>query len=481
MRVFRLVTPIVATMLFAGPVHAEGKGEINTKIKAAMEAYDSFDYDGAKKQLVAAVAAAKKSNLSKDPVTAKAYLDLGIVAFAVPDLDAAKAAFNDAVRIDPKIQIDVAYKSPELAKLLDTARSEAKKGASGTSEPTLPADPSGGGADCASVKGLEHTIVDSAKAGAPQPIEVMVGADLKVAKVAVMFRPEGSTDFTEVKLAKAGDCKYTGIIPAAVMKGSLVHYYVAAFNDAAKAVASKGSAGSPNIIEISGVAAKHASGHGDDEDPIGGGKKVVATSSSGGEAAGEVSADAAPSTPKGPQKVFLGVTGGTGLGYVTGTTEGMNTVKNCCVGKNLLVVTPELGYFVNQQLSIGIAARIGLPLDANLTGHSTAAPAGLLRLRYALAASGEGLRVMGQLGAGFLRTTIKLDASMTTGGDTDIVAQGPLLFGGGIGYSKRLGNTVTFIADLDAIVAVAVVSRVGVSPMNSGVAADASLGFAVGF
>ncbi len=480
MRVIRFVTPIfapLAMMLLAGPVHAEGKGEINSKIKAAMEAYDSFDYDGAKKQLSTAISAAKKSNLAKDPVTAKAYLDLGIVAFAVPDLDAAKAAFVDAVRIDPKIQIDVAYKSPELAKLLDNARAEVKKGGGATSEPSLEPD-LGGGADCSSVKGLEHTIVDSAKAGAPQPIEAMVGSDLKVAKVSVMFRPEGSTDFTEVKLSKQGDCKYTGAIPAAAMKGSLVHYYVAAFNDASKTVGTKGSSGSPNIIEISGVAGKRPTG-GDDEDPIGGRKTTVAAATN--ESVGDVQADTGPATPKGPQKVFIGVTAGTGLGYVTGTTEGQNTVKNCCIGKSLLVITPELGYFVNAKLSIGIAARIGMPLDANLPGHATAAPAGLVRVRYALAASGEGFRVMGQVGAGFLRNTIKLDATMTTGSDTDIVAQGPLLIGGGIGYSKRLGNTVTFLVDVDALAGIAVVSSIGNSPMNSGISADASLGFAVGF
>ena len=128
MRVFRLVAPIAALLLFAGPAHADPKGDVSAKIKAAMEAYDSFDYDGAKKQLTAAIAAGKKSKLDHDPVLAKAYLDLGIVAFAVPDEAAAKAAFVDAVKIDPKIQIDVAYKSPELAKLLEQARGEAGGG-----------------------------------------------------------------------------------------------------------------------------------------------------------------------------------------------------------------------------------------------------------------------------------------------------------------------------------------------------------------
>jgi len=53
MRVFRFVAPIAALLLFAGPVHADPKGDVSAKIKAAMEAYDSFDYDGAKKQLTA--------------------------------------------------------------------------------------------------------------------------------------------------------------------------------------------------------------------------------------------------------------------------------------------------------------------------------------------------------------------------------------------------------------------------------------------
>lgn len=468
MRGFRFVAPIAALLLFAGHAHADPKGDVNAKIKAAMEAYDSFDYDGAKKQLTAALATAKKSKLDKDPVTAKAYLDLGIVAFAVPDAEAAKAAFVDAVKIDPKIQIDVAYKSPELAKLLDSARAET--GSTGGSAPTL----DGGGADCSSVKGLEHTLIDTSKAGAPQPIEAMLGTDVKAAKVSVMYRVEGATDFTEVKLTKQGECKYVGAIPASAMKGSLVHYYVAAYNDAAKPVASKGSSGSPNIIEISGVAAKRV---GDDEDPIGGAKRPTGGGGGGSE---EISSNVTV-TPKGRQKVFLGVTAGTGFGYVTGTTEGMNTVKNCCLGKDLLVVTAELGYLVNPKLSIGLAFRMGLPVDANLDGHATGAPAGLVRVRYALAESGEGLRVMGQVGAGYLRNTIKLDTAMTTGGDTDIVAQGPLLIGGGIGYMKRLGSAVAFIADVNVTAGLAVVKTVGLSPMNSGISADANIGFAVGF
>ncbi|HEY6038215.1 MAG TPA: hypothetical protein VIV58_28230, partial [Kofleriaceae bacterium] len=172
---------------------------------------------------------------------------------------------------------------------------------------------------------------------------------------------------------------------------------------------------------------------------------------------------------------------GSGVGYLTGTTEGMNTVKNSGFGRSLLVLVAELGYFVNPQLSIGAAFRMGLPIDANVDGHATGAPGGLLRVRYVLSPTGEGFRVMGQVGAGYLRNTLKLDTTMTTGGDTDIVAQGPLLLGGGVGYMKRLGSTVAFVADLDVLAGIAVVNKIGLSPLNSGVSADAQIGFAIGF
>jgi hypothetical protein len=182
-----------------------------------------------------------------------------------------------------------------------------------------------------------------------------------------------------------------------------------------------------------------------------------------------------------PARVYVGVAGGTGFGYVTGLTEFDNRVENCCIGNSLVVITPELGYYVNPQLSIGMAARLGIPVGANLEGHSTLAPAGLVRVRYALAKSGEGVRVMGQLGAGILRNTIKLNDA-AAGMDTDIVAQGPLLLGAGVGYTKLLSGKVAFIADFSALGAIAVVDNLGSAPnLNSGISADLSLGIAVGF
>lgn len=474
---------VVAAVLAIGAssAWADPKADVSSKTKEAMENYDLMDYDAAKKALNQALATAKKAKLDKDPVTARVYLDLGLAAFAAGDQEGAKVAFLSAVQIDPKIQIEAAYKSPELTKLLD----EAKAGAGGGGKVTTggggtTSEPVADAVDCSSVKGFEHTIIDTAPQAAPQPIEVLLGADITPVKVSAFYRVEGATDFTEVKLSKQGDCKYTGAIPATAMKGSLIHYYVAALDGNNKAIASKGSSGSPNILELTAPVKKNVAIKDDGEDPIngkkgGGGEKI----DTGGEVSGGVVAGG-----KRP-KVMITLAGGTGFGYVTGNTEGGNMVQQCCVGNSYVVLLPEIGYQVNDKLSIGIAGRIGLPLGANVNaegseGHSTIAPGALVRLRYTLSATGEGLRVMGQIGGGVMRNTIKLTTN-TEGMDTDIVTQGPLLIGGGIGFLKKLSGKVAFVADLSALAGVAVVDKVSGVNTNTGIGADLSLGLAIGF
>jgi hypothetical protein len=447
---------------------ADGRGDVEKKIKEAMEQYDLMDYDAAKKLLNQALATAKKAKLDKDGVSAKAYLDLGIVAFVNNDKDAAKLAFLSAAQIDSKIQIDPAYKTADMAKLLDEARGEAGGGGGGATEPVADS-----GVDCSSVKGLQHEIIDTAAGNTPLKVEALLGKDVTASKVSVFFRPEGATDFTEVHMSKQGECKYTGTIPAAGMKGSLVHYYVAAYDGGMKPVAAKGSQGSPNIIEV--TAGPAVAVRGDDEDPINGEK--TGGGASGG---GEVTSSVTVSGPKKP-KIMIAISGGTGSGYVSGTTEENNPVKSCCFGGAIAVVMPEIGYHVSPQLAVSVAARIGIPLGANFDGHATAAPGALLRLRYALAKSGQGVHVMGQIGAGILRNTIKIDNPMM-GMDTDIVAQGPLLVGGGVGLTKNLSSNIAFIADLSALAGIAVVDHLGSAPkLNNGFSVDLSLGLALGF
>lgn len=453
-----------------GSAAADPKADIEKQARTAMEAYDQMDYDAAKSTLTAAIQAAKKAKLDREQINAKIHLYLGIAAFASGDVDGTKAAFTVAAAIDPKIQIEAAYRQPDLVKILDSVRPSGGGGGGG-------AEPAGGDDDCGSIKGLQHKVIENGVVGSEQPIEAHLGGDVTAARVALMYRTEGATDFVEVKLTKQGRCKYIGAIPASAMKGAVMHYYVAAYNENNRVIVGKGSSGSPNLIEL--AAGGGGAGGGDHEDPInknagnGGGKP-----SGGSISGGVVTGGKAP-------KVFLAVTGGTGFGYVTGQTEANNEVQNCCIGNSLVVVTPELGFYVNRQMSIGIAGRIGLPLGANVdppnATHSTIAPGAVVRVRYALSPTGEGVRFMGQLGGGIMRNTIKLEMQPSGGGDTDIVAQGPLLVGAGVGFKKSLSANVAFVADLSALAGIAVVQKVGTAKVNSGVGGDVTLGLAFGF
>jgi hypothetical protein len=445
----RCLAAVIVSIIWclAAPAQADPRSEIAAKEKAAMASYDSMDYEVARRLLNQALAIAKQAKLDKDPIVARVYLDLGIAQLAGSDQEAARGAFLSAIQIDPKIAVDAAYKSPELVKLLEEARAEATAGGA-----------------CKAVTGLQHTRVPRSEGRAPQSIEAVIGPDLTPARVVVMYRPEGAIDFVEARLTRQGGCKYAGTIPASAMHGNLVHYYIAAYDATNKVLAAQGSSASPNIMELGAAAPRP-----DPEDPINGGQGPAASLSAGAVAGGK-----AP-------KIAFAVSGGTGLGYVTGTTEGGNKVQTCCLGASLVVITPELAYNASRKRSIGIAVRLGLPFGANITGHSTLAPAVFLRVRHAFSASGDGLRVMGELGGGILRNTIKLDATMP-GMDTDIVAQGPLLIGAGLGYTRQLGKRLAFLADVGAIAGIAVVGKLGSAKnLNTGVGADMSVGLAVGF
>lgn len=439
----------------AAPAHADPRADIIAKTRAAMASYDALDLEAARRLLNQALAIAKKAKLDKDPIVARVYLDLGIAQLAGADQEAAKVAFLSAALIDPKITVDAAYRSPEVVKLLDEAKAAAVDSGS---EP--------GEVDCKSVRGLQHTIIDSARPGAAQPIEVLIGSDLAAARVVAMYRPEGAIDFTEARLSRQGGCRYAGTIPAAAMRGSVVHYYIAAYDANNKVLAAKGSSGTPNIMELG---------------PSGGSGPATETEEPGGPPRGKSSAEISAEASRPSHKLMLGVAAGTGFGYVTGRTEDGNVVQKCCIGSSLLVLAAEFGYHANRKTSIGVAARFGFPIGANISGHSSLAPAAFLRVRYALSGPGNGFRVMAEVGGGVLRNTIKLDATQA-GMDVDVVAQGPLLLGAGIGYSYRVGDTMALLVDVDAIAGLAVVTKVGSAVhLNSGISADVRAGLAIGF
>lgn len=480
---------------WASPAWAGPRADIQKRMSAAMESYDLIEYETAKKLLLSALEIAKEGKLEDDPITAKVYLSLGIVYFAgLQDKAAARKAFIEAVIIDPTVTLDPAYKTPDMSTLLETVRA-----ASSGARP-VPDRPSGNGnngnsgnngnngnggsdgrVDCFTISGLQHRQVERARRGAAQRISASLGGDVQASKVSVFVRSLRSPEFLEIRLTRDRECTYSGTINGNLMAGDIVHYYVAAVNSAGTVVASSGAAGAPNLIEMFGAA-----GEGErDENPL-----IVDPEQPVREPQPSVfeRAPERPAGQPGARKLALGMGVASGLGYVTGETEQQRNKVQCCIAPGWLTLSAELGYALSPRLTLGGAVRLGFPLGANLEGHSPLGPAAFVRLRYALSpsagtgGSGGGLRLMGQLGGGIIRDTVKLSADgVIDGMDTDIVALGPVLFGGGIGYGAALTPMVALTFDLNAIAGIPVVSELGTSKLNFGIQLDATIGAALRF
>ncbi|HUS64497.1 MAG TPA: hypothetical protein VMZ28_08140 [Kofleriaceae bacterium] len=481
-----ILLTLVALPADAPAQSEKGKKDIQGRTKKAMENFDMLEFEAAKSGLEEALGAAKKAGLADDPVTARVHLYIGIVEFAgLKDEGAAREAFAAAVAIDPKVQIDVAYKTDGMAELLDSVRKGAGGGAKGkgkgkTEEDDLGLDLGVGtgddqvqsgdmsGVECGELDGIDHELVDQGKPGEDVEILARVGDAVGASKVSLFYRAAGASKFTEVPMERGDGCSYEGAIPKSATKGESVHYYVAAL-DGKTSLASRGTASSPNIVELGGGGS--GGGAGDGDNPLGG---SVSTS---------VTDDGAPKK----KTVFLSVALGTGGGYVTGQTEVAQSDVSCCFAQSMFHIFPEIGYYFSRRMSVSVAFRMGFAVGANIKGHASAAPAGLLRMRYSLAESGEGLQVSGAVGGGIIRNTIKVQEA-ADGMDIDTTASGPFLIGGGIGYLKAMSRALNLVAELNGILGIkGGVEELGPCPNsgcvrpNNGMQFDLNLGLLLAF
>src|SRR5262249_8057796 len=142
----RVALAVVVLCAAAPAVAQEARNvkKIDDLNRAAMEDYDLLEFDAAKKQLNDALALAKRAKLEKPAACARPHLDLGIVYGAgAGDSDTALLEFTAALRIDPNIKLDAAYRSPALMKVLDQARATVTGRGVETTVPTGPPEEKG--------------------------------------------------------------------------------------------------------------------------------------------------------------------------------------------------------------------------------------------------------------------------------------------------------------------------------------------------
>jgi hypothetical protein len=416
---------VLVSLLVALPLaHADKTGrKIKAKVTEAMENYDLMEFEVAKNMLIDALEMAESAEY-QGPEVAQAFLDLGIVFFSgLEDKQSAREAFEAAVEVDSGIEIDVAYKTAEITEMLEEIKASAK----GSTSSDAPAEES-----CDELEGISHELIEKASRGQAREVKVRVGEDLDADGVVLYYRAQGKLDFNKVKLAKKGECAFEGVIPGAAVKGELLHYYIAAIDSDGESIETKGTSGSPNIIEVADS---------DSEDPLFTDKDLD------DEDEDDLAAGDAPS-------IFLSIGLGTGTGYINGPTEKTGSPVEPGLAAAYFHLFPELGYYVSRQFSISAAFRMGFPIGANVEGHATFAPAGMARFRYTLSESGQGLELSAAVGAGIIRNVVPIQNAPDPMQDTDTTAMGPLLLGGGLGYNMSLGGPMRLVLEANALAGV---------------------------
>ncbi len=435
-----------ASIVMPTSAHADDSEQVKAKSDKGMAEYDGMEFEAAKGLLMEAIAIGERTD-SKGIELATAYLNLGIVYFSgFGEEEKASEAFTNALGVDSTVTLGVAYSTPEMAAVFEDARGKISEGG-----------------DC-SISGLAHELVDEAAAGSSPEMRARLGEGVLATSVMLFFRGEGQLEFSKVALKKSGACEYVGSIPTTAVQGDFVHYYIAALDSDGKEIEHKGTSGSPNIIEV-----LEASGGSnvDGDNPLASG--------------GNKDDESLLSTESGPS-VFLSVGIGSGAGYIQGPTEKSKSEVACCIAPALLHLFPEIGYFISNQLSISAAFRMGFPLGANIEGHATFAPAGLLRVRYALSTSGEGIQVSGALGGGMMRNTVEIEDPEVSDMNVDTTVMGPVIFGAGVGYVKSLGGPIRLVAEVNVLAAVtAGIDELGSARPKNGAQADANLALLFAF
>jgi len=438
----------------AGAQETKAAKKVDDMNRAAMEDYDLLEFDAAKKQLNDALAVARRNKLEKSAAAARSHLDLGIVYGAgLNDRDNALLEFIAALQIDPNLKLDPAYKSPPLQKTFDQAR----------------ATVTGAPPPAAEERVLKHVPIEEAQGGQAITVTARAG-DLRPTQVMLVFRPAGAEGFMQVAMRSQNGADYTGTIPESATRGATVHYYIEARGPNGKVLAAAGSAETPNIISIIQPVGARPGDARDEENPLGRGESTTVSK-----------------VPEGGKRSFwIGVSVGSGAGYVTGETEVSHQEVTCCLAVAPFNIFPEVGYWLSPHLALSATVRLGFPIGANVAGAATLAPAVIARIAYQTGTY-SGIVVHGDLGGGFIRHVIKLTATSATAvmGDTDTFATGPLFVGGGIGWNKPLGDLFHFVVDLDVLAGLPIVSEVGggsrPTKLGFAVNADLSLGMQVAF
>jgi hypothetical protein len=245
-----LIVPVLIVTGAASPALAADpkveKDALALQKKAIEEDYLNVDYAAAVKNLKAA---ASKCGADKCKPAAKAAIlrDLGAMQILAGSVDEGKLSFTQALAIDGTLDLDPAYKTPQLVGLWN----DVKKGAvapapAPTAEaapPPPPPPPQAAGGD------FTHTPPTEALVRTPMAIYVEYPGSETLTHVVAKYKGFGMTEWKSVELKKLEN-GYGGLIPCSDVAQGPMQYYVQGISEKNEPVASSGSRTKPLTVTV---------------------------------------------------------------------------------------------------------------------------------------------------------------------------------------------------------------------------------------
>ncbi len=236
-----VIASLVTLPAFAADPRIEKEAQALQK-KAIEEDSLNVDYPSAVKKLQSA--AAKCDGDKCTPAIKGGILrDLGAMQILAGNDGDGRASFAQALAVDAQLDLDPAYKTPQL----EAIWAEVKKKA--------PATPAGGGTEPPGPPGQQpsgdfaHTPAPEAPVRTPLPIYAEYSGSEQIARVIAKYKAPGMTDWKPVDLAKMGT-GFGGLIPCKDVAQGTMSYYIQGFNAGNDPVATSGSRNKPYTVPV---------------------------------------------------------------------------------------------------------------------------------------------------------------------------------------------------------------------------------------
>ncbi|MFO0696800.1 MAG: OmpA family protein [Polyangiales bacterium] len=236
-RIRFLAAAFVVLCSAAATAHAQSADEAARDLnRQAVAAYQELSFDDARAKLEQAITVCQQRTCSPE-VAARSYLNLGIVTMgATNDAPAAQQHFEQALRLDPTIQLEPELSTPEITELFARAHSGSSVVRSS-------------GATTANVLGLVHHPVEEQLVHTAIPVYVEVPHGVSVPRMAVRYRGNGMRAFRERPMQPMVE-GFGVEIPCDDAMEPSIDYYLVAYGSGSRVLGTVGSEQNPYTVRI---------------------------------------------------------------------------------------------------------------------------------------------------------------------------------------------------------------------------------------